>query len=265
MTFSDLFGERKPVIGVLHLLGLPGSPRYPGSMAPVYDQAMRELAVFMQFGIDAVIVENFHDVPFFPGRVPAETVAALAGVTRDVVRAVDVPVGVNVLRSDGESAVAIAVGSGARFVRVNVHMNAVVSEQGIIEGQSHLSTRLRSALRSDVLILTDVGVKHAAQLAGRGLATETRDLDERGMADGIIVSGDRTGAETSVEDVDVVRATTALPILIGSGATPENVNRVRGKVDGLIVGSYFKYDGRGANTVDPARVETFMRAWRGKA
>jgi membrane complex biogenesis BtpA family protein len=206
-----------------------------------------------------VIVENFRDVPYYPGRVPAETIAALAAVSREIVRAAGVPVGINVLRSDGEAAVAIAAASGAHYVRVNVHMGAVVSEQGIIEGMSQLSVRLRSALKSNALIFADVGVKHAAALADRGLTSETRDLAERGLADAIIVSGDRTGAETRLDDVDVVRAATTLPLLIGSGATPDNVASVLPRVDGLIVGSYFKRDGVGNNVVDEARVQTFVR------
>ena len=259
MTFHDLFGSKKPLIGVLHLLALPGAPLYDGAMQKVYDQALSELDIFKRNAIDAVIVENFRDVPYYPGRVPAETIAALAAVSREIVRAAGMPVGINVLRSDGEAAVAIAAASGAHYVRVNVHMGAVVSEQGIIEGMSQLSVRLRSALKSNALIFADVGVKHAAALADRGLTSETRDLAERGLADAIIVSGDRTGAETSLDDLDVVRAATTLPLLIGSGATPDNVARVLPKVDGLIVGSYFKRDGVGNNFVDEARVQTFVR------
>src|SRR4051794_34139385 len=148
MTFDELFGSRKPLIGVLHLLALPGAPLYGGEMLPVYDQALEELDIFKRHSVDAVIVENFRDVPYYPGRVPPETVAAIAGVAREVVRAAAMPVGINVLRSDGEAAVAVAVASGAHFVRVNVHMGAVVSEQGLLEGMSHHTARLRSALRS---------------------------------------------------------------------------------------------------------------------
>ena len=261
MTFHDLFGSKKPLIGVLHLLALPGAPRYDGAMQTVYDQALSELEIFKRNSIDSVIVENFRDVPYYPGRVPPETVAALAAVSREIVRAAGMPVGINVLRSDGEAAIAIAAASGAHYVRVNVHMGAVVSEHGIIEGMSQQSVRLRASLRSNALIFADVGVKHAAALADRGLASDTRDLGERGLADAIIVSGDRTGAETSPGDVDVVRAATTLPLLIGSGATPENVHTVLPKVNGLIVGSYFKKDGAGGNLVDETRVAAFARRY----
>ena len=259
MSFQDLFGRRKPLIGVLHLFPLPGAPLYDGAMQKVYDQALAELDVFKRHSLDSVIVENFRDMPYFPGRVPAETVAAMAAVSREVVRAAGMPVGVNVLRSDGEAAIAIAAASGAHYVRVNVHMGAVAADQGIVQGSSQFSVRLRSALKSHALIFADVGVKHAAPLAGRSLDIETRDLAERGLADAVIVTGDRTGVETAVQDIEAVRAATTLPLLIGSGATPENIDRVLPKINGLIVGSYFKKDGAGHNVVEPARVERFAR------
>jgi len=259
MTFANLFGARKPLIGVLHLLPLPGAPLYDGAMQKVYDQALAELEIFTRHGLDSVIVENFRDMPYFPGRVPAETVAAMAAISREIVRAAGMPVGVNVLRSDGEAAIAIAAACGAHYVRINVHMGAVVADQGIVQGSSQFSVRLRSTLKSSALIFADVGVKHAAPLAGRSLDIETRDVAERGLADAVIVSGDRTGVETNLADVDVVRAATALPVLIGSGATPENIERVLPTVHGLIVGSYFKKDGAGHNAVEEARVERFVR------
>lgn len=256
MRFNELFVHPKPLIACIHLLPLPGAPGYDGNMRKVYETALAEVEIFKRHGVDGFIVENFRDKPFFPGRLPAETVAALTALTREVVKASGVPVGVNALRNDGEAAVSIATAAEAHFVRINVHMGAVVSEQGIIQGNSHTTLRLRSALRSNVLIFADVGVKHAAPLASRGLAAEARDLAERGLADAIIVSGELTGAETRPEDVDIVRAGTDLPILIGSGATPENLHRVYAKVDGMIVGSYFKKNGKGENLVDEERVRS---------
>ena len=257
MKFKELFKAPKPLIACIHLMPLPGSPRYGGRMREVYDTALSEVETFKRHSVDGLIVENFRDKPFYPDKIPAETIAALAALTREVVRAAPVPVGVNALRNDAQAAVAIATAAEAHFIRVNVHMNAVVSEQGIIQGESHHTLRLRAALRSEVLIFADVGVKHAAPLADRGLAIETKDLADRGLADAIIVSGELTGAATKMEDVDMVRRNTDIPILIGSGATPENLHRVYSKVDGFIVGSYFKEDGKADNLIDEKRVKTF--------
>jgi len=262
LPFKKCFGSIKPVIACVHLLPLPGSPLYGGSMGPVYRKALEEASLFTRWGVHGLIIENFRDKPFFPGRLPAETVASLASVGREIVKAVALPVGVNALRNDGESAMAIAAAIEARFIRVNVHMNAVVSEQGILQGMSHQTLRLRASLKSEVLIFADVGVKHAAPLADRGLAIETRDLTERGLVDTVIVSGEMTGEETNASDVDVVRQHTPLPVLIGSGVTPENIDRVYEKADGFIIGSYFKKGGKGNHFVEEGRVKRFMEKIR---
>src|SRR5215831_3621619 len=256
MAFRDLFTAPKPLIACIHLMPLPGSPRYAGSMREVYDTALAEAAIFARYLIDGLIVENFRDTPFYPHALPAETIAALTAVTREVVRVAQVPVGVNALRNDAQAAMAIATATEADFIRVNIHMGTVVSDQGIIEGASHATLRLRAALRSRVLIFADASVKHATPLvAARGLATETRDLTERGLVDAIIVSGEYTGEATRPEDIDLVRQHTTLPVLVGSGATPDNLPHLYAKVDGLIVGSYFKHDGNADNLVEEARVK----------
>lgn len=257
MAFKDLFKSQKPLIACIHLMPLPGSPRYTGNMRAVYDTALAEVEIFKRYSVDGLMVENFRDMPFYPDRIPAETIAALTALTREIVKVVQVPVGVNALRNDARAALAIATATEADFIRVNVHMHAVVSDQGIIEGAGHETLRVRAALRANVLIFADAGVKHAAPLGDRGLALETRDLAERGLADAIIVSGKATGHETTTEDVDIVRKNTTLPILIGSGATPENLHKVYAKVDGLIVGSAFKKDGKADNFVDEKRVKAF--------
>src|SRR5215472_16236412 len=134
MTFKDLFTSPKPLIACIHLLPLPGSPRYAGTMRAVYDTALAEAAIFARHAIDGLIVENFRDMPFYPRKLPAETLAALA---RDIVKTAQVPVGVNALRNDAEAAMAIATATEADFMRINVHMGAVVADQGIIQGTSH--------------------------------------------------------------------------------------------------------------------------------
>jgi uncharacterized protein len=256
--FLNLFSNNKPVIACIHLLPLPGSPQYQGDMSVVYQQALMEADIFQRYDVDALIIENFRDKPFYPGRVPVETVAALTAVGRDIVNQVDIPVGINVLRNDAQAAIAIATAIGAKFIRVNVHMNAVVSEQGIIQGSSHDTLRLREQLKSDVFICADVGVKHAAALADRGLAIETKDLCQRGLVDAVIVSGELTGTATKPEDLDIVSQYSSAPVLIGSGANPENIQHVYEKANGFIVGSYFKKDGVGSNLVDEKRVANFM-------
>lgn len=218
--------------------------------------ALADAKTFSKYGVDGLIVENFRDRPFYPDSVPPETVATLAGVTREVVRQVSVPVGVGVLRNDAEAAVAIATAVNAGFVRINVHVGAVLAEQGIVVGKSYKTLRLREALKSRVAIFADAAVKHSAPFTYSSLSREICDLAPR--ADAIIVSGQRTGMETETDDLAVARESTTKPLLIGSGVTPANIERYYRDADGFIVGSFFKVDGNADNCVDEPRVKSFM-------
>ena len=167
-NFSDLFPKTKPLIGVIHLLPLPGAPLYNGNMAAVYERALLEAELLSKYA-DGIIIENFGDKPFYPNQVPPETVAAMAAIAREVLHLADVPIGINVLRNDAHAALAVAAAVGAHFIRINVHTAAVVADQGIIEGKAHQTLRLRKTLGAGTLIFADVGVKHASPMAERGL------------------------------------------------------------------------------------------------
>ncbi len=259
ITFEDIFPRRKPLIACIHLQALPGAPLYSGDLKAVYDQAIAETELFAKAGVDALIVENFGDVPFYPDRVPSETVAAMAALCREIVNhAGGMPIGVNVLRNDADAALGIAVAVGAQFIRVNVHNAAALTDQGVIEGRAYATLRKRNNLGAKVLIFADVAVKHAAPIAHIPLDIETRDLSERSLADALIVSGTGTGAATRLEDLAIVKANTHLPVIIGSGTTPETLPSLNQFADGYIVGSHLKVNGVATNAVDPARVNAFV-------
>lgn len=260
-TFRELFPE-PPLIACVHLLPLPGAPRYGGDPAAVYETAVEEAALFERHGVDGLIVENFRDVPFYPDRLPPETVAAMAVATARIVERAAVPVGVNALRNDPLAALAIAAGAGAAFIRVNVHMGAAVSDQGILQGEAHRTLRRREELGTKTLIFADADVKHASPLGSRDLADEVTDLSERGLADAVIVSGTGTGAEASVSDLETARGATSLPVLVGSGATADNLDRMLAWADGCIVGSALKVGGRADNPGEESRVVEFVQRYQ---
>lgn len=264
-TRHEFQSRVKPAcIGMIHLDPLPGSPLHGGSLAAVIDRACQDLDVLAAGGCTAVMVENFHDVPFHPDCVPAVTVASLAVVAAELRRrAPAVQLGINVLRNDAEAALAVAAAAGANFIRINVHTGAMVTDQGPLVGQAHRTLRRRRELGLDhVGILADVRVKHAAPLATRSLADEALDLRLRGLADALVVSGTATGAATDPADVAAVRAVLPdCPLLIGSGVTLDNLDRYTGLADAVIVGTSLKTDGR----LDPARVRAMVAALgRGK-
>ena len=262
MKFSELFSTHKPLIACIHLLALPGSPRYGGSMKKIIETAVREAEIFSKNGIDGLIVENFRDNPFYPDALPPATVAAMTAATQEVVKVFSGPVGVNALRNDASAALSIAVASEARFIRVNIHVGAAITDQGIIEGKAHETLRLRKILNDQILIFADVAVKHASILGNRTIIDETKDLSTRGMADAIIVTGKQTGVEANLEEINNVKENTTLPVLIGSGITDRNIREYFSLSDGFIVGSFFKKDGIADNGIEEHRIQKLITTYR---
>jgi uncharacterized protein len=235
-------------------------------MTPVIDAALADARALADGGIDAFIVENWGDAPFGPGRVEAPAVAALAVVASEIRRALPAAtLGVNVLRNDGRSALAVATATGASFIRVNVHAGGVLTDQGIVQTDAYALLRERRLVSADVAILADVQTKHAAPLAPVDIELETRDVVHRGLADGIIVSGRATGEPTALTDLKRVRgAAQDVPLFVGSGVTPETAAELLSVADGLIVGTYVKREGDVDQRVDPVRVRRLVDAVRAR-
>lgn len=250
------------LIGVVHVPALPGSPLSTSPIAACVERAVQDASTLEAGGADAVIVENFHDVPFRPGRVDAHTVAAMTRVCLAVREAVHCEVGVNILRNDALAALGIAAMSGANFIRVNIHTGAMLTDQGLITGEADETLRLRRALQADqVRIFADVLVKHAVPPGPFDLGDAVEDAAWRGLADVIVVSGSATGKAASVDDVErAVRAAGDVPVLVGSGITADNVTDYVPPAAGVIVGSSLKVGSDISSPVDLSRVQTLRRA-----
>ncbi|MDH3271787.1 MAG: BtpA/SgcQ family protein [Gemmatimonadota bacterium] len=261
----DLWPDRAPLVGMVHLLPLPGSPDWGGAMEAVIERAVTEARILTDEGYDGLIVENYSDVPFFARHVQAETIAAMSVVVARVMAEVSIPVGVNVLRNDAHAALGVATATGARFIRINVHTGSMWTDQGLIEGRAAHTLRTRSGLGVDVKILADVHVKHASPPPGSTIADAAADAWHRGRADALIVSGSGTGSATDPSEVSTIRGAVAeAPVLIGSGASPETVRTLLDGADGVIVGSAIMADGLAGRGVDPVRARTFIQAARGR-
>jgi len=257
----DLRKNHPVFIGTVHLQPLPGSPQWARDITAVIKAAVRDARAYEQGGADAIIVENFGDIPFTKGPVPPETVAAMAVAGCAVRNAVGLPLGFNVLRNDAHTALALCAACGGSFIRVNVHTGAMVTDQGVIEGQAFATLRLRASLCPAVKILADVHVKHAAPLAPLPIEIAARDTLERGLADALIVSGTGTGVAADLADVERVRAACpTAPVLIGSGITAKNVSAYLRFASGGIVGTSLKKPGGILQPVDVRRVAALRQA-----
>jgi uncharacterized protein len=254
------------IVGVIHLPPLPGSARGPSvlELARILDHARRDAAAWAGGGANALMVENFGDVPFRKGPVGPETIAAMTRAVSAVIAESGLPVGVNVLRNDVEAAVAIAATCGGSFVRANVYVGAAVTDQGVIEGNAESVQALIKRLGAPIAVWADVDVKHAAPLATRPLGELAEDAVKRGLAGAVIVTGAGTGQPTSPDDLRAVRAAIpGTPLYVGSGATAETLPDLLQIADGAIIGTGAKANANPDNQVDIARVQALVAAAKG--
>ena len=252
-----------PVIGMLHSPPLPGAPRWQPPFGRVLDQVLADALALQQAGVDALLLENFGDVPFYGERVPPETVAAMAVLAREVHAAVALPLGINVLRNDAAAALAIAAATGARFIRVNVHVGSMSTDQGQLTGLAAATLRQRAALRLPIAILADVLVKHAVPPPGVSAAAAARDTWYRGLADALVVTGTATGASADPARIREVRAAVPdAPVLVGSGVNADSAAALLAEADGAIIGSAFERGGRAGAGVDEERARRLLRQVR---
>lgn len=263
MALQKLFRSPHPIIGVVHLLPLPTSPRWGGNLKTVIDRAEQEAAALAAGGVDGLIIENFFDAPFAKDSVDPAIVSAMSVVVQRIMHLVPIPVGLNVLRNDARSAMAISTCLGAQFIRVNVLTGVMATDQGFIEGKAHELLRYRRELGSEVKILADVLVKHARPLGSPNLTTAVQETIDRGLADGIILSGWATGSPPNREDLELaLNAAKGVPVFIGSGASWENIPELISAANGVIVASSLKRYGSIEQPIDPIRVSRFVEAMR---
>lgn len=263
MDLNQTFQTKNPIIGVVHLLPLPTSARWGGSLKAVIERAEQEATALAAGGVDGIIVENFFDAPFTKDQVNPAVISAMTLIVDRIMNLVVVPVGINLLRNDAKGALAIASCVNAQFIRVNVLNGIMATDQGLIEGNAHDILRFRRELGSDVAILADVLVKHARPLGMPNLTTAVQDTIERGLADGVILSGWATGSPPSLEDLELASAAArGTPVFIGSGANWDNIGQLMQAADGAIVASSLKRNGIITEPIDPIRVAQFIEAAR---
>lgn len=259
----DLADTDFPVIGMVHLRPLPGAPDSQGIDA-VLDRAKADAGSLEAGGVDAILVENFGDAPFYPDDVPKHTVAAMTRVVTELGQATDLPIGVNVLRNDVRAAICVAAAADGAFVRANVHAGARATDQGVIEGKAHETIRLRERLNPEIGVFADIDVKHSSPLSGDyDAVTALEDAVERGKADAVVLTGGATGDAAAPEYVRVMSEAAANleeapPVLLGSGVTADNVPMYVDLADGAIVGSAFKPGGDPRQPVDEELVEELV-------
>ena len=259
LKLREIFGTDKPIIGMVHLPPLPGSPRYGGEpFEELLERALADARALEEGDVDGMIVENFNDYPYLTGNLPPLSLAYMAALVSHVHREASTPLGVNVLYNDWRSELALAHMVEAAFIRVEVLVDPSTSDTGLIEACAPMMLRDKADLGCRSAIFADVQGKNTYPLVSRTLVDSARDAESRGLADVLIITGAGTGQATPLDAVRQVKRVVQVPVLVGSGTTFGTLEDALSIADGAIVGSYFKVDGRVSNAVDAERVRCLM-------
>jgi len=258
-----MFGKKScSLIGAVHVAALPGAAGYSGNMLQVVETAVSDAIAYEKAGVDGLVIENMHDVPYLKGYVDAETIAAMTVVACAVKSECKIPVGIQILAGANIEALAVAHACDLDFIRVEGFVFADIGDEGIHESCAPQLIRKRAAIKADkVLIFADIKKKHSSHAITEDISLiETATTAEFFRADGVIVTGMRTGDAPPPSAVSDVKSNVTIPVLVGSGATPDNIADYAKYADGVIFGTYGKYDGNWMNKVDPERVKRLVAA-----
>lgn len=226
------------LVGVCHLLPLPAGPQLSPGFAAVRERALFDARVLSDAGFDAVILENFGDAPFPAGPVEPHVAAFVAILAAEIKSRHLLRVGINLLRNDAHAAMGVAAAANADFIRVNVHTGAMLTDQGVLQGEAHQTLRYRQELGVQIQVCADVLVKHAVPLAAQDIGMVAEETFRRGGADVLIVTGEGTGKLADPDRVRRVReAVPEAVVWLGSGVSAETVQGWATLAHGAIVGT----------------------------
>ncbi|MCL4222668.1 MAG: BtpA/SgcQ family protein [Phycisphaerales bacterium] len=255
---------RKTLIGMVHVGALPGTPRGGEDLDSITTRACDEARLLEDAGFDGIIIENMHDRPYVHGdKMGPEIVAGMTLISAKVAEAIDIPFGVQILSGGNRHALAVAHATGGRYIRCENFVFSHVADEGLLpEAEAGALLRYRRAIGAEgVAICCDVKKKHASHAITADLSlADCIEAAEFFGADAVIITGTATGKPTSIEDVALARRSTVLPVMVGSGVTPETVAPLFEHADALVVGSYLKRDGLWSNALDPHRCEAIVNA-----
>lgn len=254
------FSDKKSIIGMIHVQALPGTPNHKMSLAEISALAVKEAKQYENANLDAIIIENMHDVPYLKRQVGPEVTAAMTIVAKAIRDAVSLPLGIQILAGANQEALAVARAADLDFIRAEGFVFGHVADEGYIDSCAGELMRYRKMIGADkVKVFTDIKKKHSSHAITSDVdIVETAHAAEFFLSDGVIITGSSTGKAADVRELDALKDSVSKPILIGSGITADNISKYWPFANAFIVGSHFKEDGYWMNPISDERLTVFM-------
>ena len=256
---QQIKGE-KWIIGMVHVEALPGTPLHSNPIQFIINKSIEEALKLQGAGVDAILIENMHDVPYLKRQVGPEIVACMTAVSFELRKRIHLPIGIQILAGANKEALAVAQAAGLEFIRAEGFSFAHVADEGYLESCAGELLRYRKMIGAEhILIFTDVQKKHSSHAITADISMKEHvETASYFRSDGIIITGSSTGKEALIDDVKTAHQNTGLPVIIGSGITTSNIENYWDFADAFIVGSWLKFDGKWENSISEERVKLFM-------
>ncbi len=253
------------LIAMLHVPALPGTPNGSLCITEITRQVLAEAKIYTDHGVSSLMIENMHDVPYLRrSSVGPEITACMATIATALRQQYpDLTLGIQILAGANQQALAVALAANLNFIRAEGFVFAHVADEGFIESDAAELLRYRKHIGAEgIQILTDIKKKHSAHAITADLGiSEVAKAAEYFQSDGIVITGAHTGAEPNRDELETLARSTKLPIIIGSGLNPENVNDLMTHAQAGVVGSYLKEDGYWKNPICPKRLQRMVTAF----
>jgi membrane complex biogenesis BtpA family protein len=254
--FKDLFPEKKPLIAMIHVPALPGTPNNKLEISKITQQVCREAEVLIHGGVHAIMIENMHDVPYLNRSVGPEITSTMTHIATELRSMTELPLGIQILAGANREALAVALAADMQFIRAEGFVFAHIADEGLMDSNAGDLLRYRKQIGAEhIHIFTDVKKKHSSHSITQDISLpETIHAAQFFLSDGVIITGSKTGASVDQEDLARAYEVSELPVLVGSGVTPEGLSSIINLADAFIVGSYLKKDGKWKNPPDVERL-----------
>lgn len=258
--FTESFFNTKKIIGMIHVAALPGTPKNNNSIEKIIEIAVQEAKIYQDCGIDAIMLENMHDVPYLNREVGPEIIASMTAIAREVKQNVNLPCGIQILAGANQAALAAAQAAECEFIRAEGFVFSHIADEGFINADAADLMRFRKKIGAEhIAVFSDIKKKHSSHSITSDLTiSDFTKAAEFFLSDGIVITGKSTSEMTDLKDLQEANRATNLPIIIGSGITVDNIIVYWDHTDGFIVGSHFKEDGKWQNSVSKDRVMQFV-------
>ncbi len=263
--FNTILKTTKPVIGMIHVNALPGSPGHTLETSQIIDQALKEAEVYKKTSIDAVMIENMHDRPYLKGAVGHEVSSIMSLIAYQIKQQTNLIVGIQILAGANTEALAAAKTANADFIRAEGFVYGHMADEGLMEAQAGPLLRYRKQIAADhIAVFTDIKKKHSSHAITQDISLlETAKAAQFFLSDGVIVTGSYTGKAPSIDELKTLKDALGIPVILGSGITKDNVTDYLPLCDAIIVGSYFKEEGYWENALNYDRVNRFLDVVKG--